>query len=69
MNLSSVGAPLLARYDLEAAARTLRPEALSERKINMWRYHEVLPAPSPASIVSLGEGMTPLLERSDTREV
>ena len=27
----------------------------------MWRYHEVLPAPSDSVIVSLGEGMTPLL--------
>ncbi|HBK79568.1 MAG TPA: threonine synthase [Nitrospinae bacterium] len=61
MNLSPAGAPLLARYDLEAAARTLRPEALRERRSDMWRYHEVLPAPAPGAIVSLGEGMTPLL--------
>lgn len=61
-NLSPAGAPLLARYDLEAAARTLRPEAAARRAPGMWRYHEVLPAPSPEAIVSLGEGMTPLLE-------
>ncbi|MEE9275608.1 MAG: threonine synthase, partial [bacterium] len=61
-NLSGAGAPLLARYDLEAAARTLRLEAMGERPSGMWRYHEVLPAPAPEAIVSLGEGMTPLLE-------
>jgi threonine synthase len=27
----------------------------------MWRYHEVLPAPSQSAIISLGEGLTPLL--------
>ena len=61
-NLSPAGAPLLARYDLEAAGKTLRPEVLPGRRTDMWRYHEVLPAPSAESIVSLGEGMTPLLE-------
>ena len=61
-NLSPAGAPLLARYDLEAAARTLRPGALADRRADMWRYHELLPAPSAEAVVSLGEGMTPLLE-------
>jgi threonine synthase len=50
--------PLLARYDLERARRTLGLEALAPRVRSMWRYAEVLPRAEP---VSLGEGMTPLL--------
>jgi threonine synthase len=52
------GAPLLARYDLAAACRTLSLAALAGRVRSMWRYAEVLP---DAAHVSLGEGMTPLL--------
>ncbi len=62
MNLSPAGAPLLARYNLQIAGRTLRPEYLGGRRADMWRYHEVLPAPSQAAVVSLGEGLTPLLK-------
>jgi len=50
--------PLLARYDLRAAARTLIPSSLAERPASMWRYAELLP---PPPYVTLGEGMTPLL--------
>jgi len=57
-NLCSCGNPLLARYDLRAASRTLTRAALAARPANMWRYAEVLP---PPPYVSLGEGMTPLL--------
>ena len=57
-NLCECGGPLLARYDLRAAARTLTPEALCSRPATMWRYAEVLPA---REAVTLGEGMTPLL--------
>lgn len=53
--------PLLARYDLEQAARTLTADALRQRSADMWRYAEVLPEQSPAARVSLGEGWTPLL--------
>ncbi len=59
-NLSALGAPLLARYDLEKAAATLRPDALKERAPTMWRYREVMPIRSTDEIVSLGEGFTPL---------
>ncbi len=52
------GSPLLARYDLERARRTLTLAALASRVRSMWRYAEVLPKAAP---VSLGEGMTPLL--------
>jgi len=57
-NLSDTGRPLLARYDLAAAARTLTREALRMRSRTMWRYAEVLP---PGEPVTLGEGMTPLV--------
>jgi threonine synthase len=58
------GKPLLARYDLEAAARTLTKESLKGRRADLWRYLEVLPAAREEDIVSLGEGWTPLLRAS-----
>ncbi|HWS90877.1 MAG TPA: threonine synthase [Pyrinomonadaceae bacterium] len=55
------GRPLLVRYDLEAAARTLTRESLKGRRADLWRYAEVLPVEREENIVSLGEGWTPLL--------
>src|SRR5688500_3267219 len=55
------GKPLLVRYDLEAAARTLTKESLGGRRSDMWRYREVLPVEKDDHLVSLGEGLTPLL--------
>src|ERR687885_602895 len=55
------GKPLLVRYDLERAARTLTKESLKGRRADLWRYSEVLPAGRVEDIVSLGEGWTPLL--------
>ncbi len=55
------GKPLLVRYDLERARREWRREMLAGRPATMWRYHELLPARTEDEIVSLGEGMTPLL--------
>ncbi|MFZ5814762.1 MAG: threonine synthase [Bacillota bacterium] len=60
-NLCSCGGPLLARYDLKAAAARLRPADLAGRPATMWRYKELLPVRDESQIVSLGEGMTPLL--------
>ena len=59
--LCGCGAPLLARYDLAAAAAAVKPEQVAARPPDLWRYHELLPAGSAAAVVSLGEGMTPLL--------
>lgn len=50
--------PLLARYDLSVARRTLNVDTLRTRANTMWRYEEVLPGAPP---ISLGEGMTPLI--------
>jgi threonine synthase len=64
LNLCECGAPLYARYDLERAARDMRPGHLALREPTMWRYHEVLPLDDPDERVSLGEGFTPLLHTS-----
>jgi threonine synthase len=58
---TTCGKPLLVRYDLKQAARTLTKESLPGRRADLWRYREVLPVDSDENIVSLGEGWTPLL--------
>lgn len=55
------GRALFARYDLDAAARTLTRESIRGRVDSMWRYAEVMPSPEIGIATSLGEGMTPLL--------
>ena len=57
--LSPVGAPLLASYDLEALKQAWHPAALLGRPASLWRYHELLPVRDPAQVVTLGEGFTP----------
>jgi len=59
-NLSEVGAPLLARYDLERISKLLHRDDLSNRMPTMWRYRELMPIGQEDEIVSLGEGWTPL---------
>jgi threonine synthase len=59
--LCACGSPLLARYDLERVAALVSRGDLTGRPPDLWRYHELLPVADPARIVSLGEGMTPLL--------
>ncbi|MGD8895838.1 MAG: threonine synthase [Acidobacteriota bacterium] len=61
LNLCECGGPLYARYDLEQAAREMRPGHLALREPTMWRYHEILPLDDPDQRISLGEGFTPLL--------
>jgi threonine synthase len=53
--------PLFPIYDLTAAGRVLKREALVRREKSLWRYREVLPLPLHIEPVSLGEGGTPLL--------
>ncbi|MEJ7578901.1 MAG: threonine synthase [Pyrinomonadaceae bacterium] len=55
------GKPLLVRYDLKRAAKSLTKESLKKRAGDMWRYREVLPVERDENITSLGEGWTPLL--------
>jgi len=59
--LSSVGRPLLVRYDLDALGRTLDKETLARRPAEFWRYREFLPIRQAVNVVRLGELMTPLL--------
>ena len=47
-------------YDYEGIRRAFRVEALRDRPHTMWRYREFLP-PDEAEVVTLAEGMTPLL--------
>src|SRR5689334_4026138 len=53
--------PLWVRYDLAAVSRALKKEMLADRPSSLWRYRELLPPVDDASIVTLGEGMSPLL--------
>jgi threonine synthase len=62
--VSDVGAPLLARYDLERVRARLTREEIAGRPHDLWRYHEVLPVRDPSHVTTLGEGMTPLLPLS-----
>jgi threonine synthase len=57
--LCSCGAPLLARYDLDAA-RSWSRDSLKGREPNLWRYREMMPLFPGESPVTLGEGFTPL---------
>jgi threonine synthase len=55
------GGPLFVRYDLDRAAKNMRPGHLALREPTMWRYDDVLPVEDPDLRLSLGEGFTPLL--------
>jgi threonine synthase len=58
-NVCECGSPLLARYDLDGA-RELRRDDLGAGASSLWRYHHLLPVASSDSIVTLGEGMSPM---------
>src|SRR4051794_27497965 len=53
------GAPLLVRYEIVRSPE-LRDE-IRTRPATMWRYRELLPVDDESEIVTLGEGITPLL--------
>jgi threonine synthase len=55
------GSPLLVRYDLDEVRAGLTKAEVAAREPSLWRYHELLPVRSPDYVVTLGEGMTPLL--------
>ena len=58
-NLSRAGKPLLARYDLDAARRTMSRESVASRAPGMWKWRELLP--NDGEPVSLGELETPIV--------
>ena len=61
IQLCGCGSPLLARYDLGRINKAIRKEDLVHRRPDLWRYREMLPVKDERNIISLGEGMTPLL--------
>ncbi len=62
-NLCECGGPLLVRYDLARLRAEWPRESLRSAATpnTMWRYAPALPVQNQTSIISLGEGMTPLL--------
>ncbi|MBI2835861.1 MAG: threonine synthase [Acidobacteria bacterium] len=59
-HLCRCGAPLLVRYDLQAASAWSK-DTLRDREPNMWRYGELMPLFDDEQPVTLGEGFTPLI--------
>ncbi|WP_432354176.1 threonine synthase [Sporosarcina sp. A2] len=59
--LCECGSPLLVNYDLEELRNVLKREDLLKRKPDLWRYRELLPVQREENVVTLGEGMTPLI--------
>ena len=53
--------PLLARYDVKAAAKVFDKGKLAGREPNLWRYHEMLPVRDAKYRICLGEGYTPIM--------
>src|ERR1700689_3601881 len=60
-NLCECGGPLLVRYDLALLRETWSLDSFASAPDSMWRYAPALPVQLASSIISLGEGMTPLL--------
>ncbi|MBM7662890.1 threonine synthase [Bacillus mesophilus] len=60
-HLCECGAPLLVEYDLTSMKENWKPSDLVGRRNDLWRYHELLPLQREENIVSMGEGMTPLV--------
>ena len=56
------GKVLYVKYDMEKAKRNFDRKSLTGRVNSMWRYYEMMPIKDESNIVSLGEGMTPLLK-------
>jgi threonine synthase len=55
------GSPLLARYDLGALAKEVGRDQISAGPPSLWRYHPLLPVSAPEAVVTLGEGLTPIV--------
>lgn len=55
------GSPLLAKYDTDSVREIVSSRKFPSSVSSMWRYAELLPVRSWSSVVSLGEGWTPML--------
>src|ERR1051326_123352 len=58
---TACGKVLFARYDLAAVRDAVKPKDFASRRWDMWRYAELLPVRDERNVVSLGEGLTPLV--------
>ncbi len=56
--------PLLARYDLDAARRSIDLRAIEGRPQTVWRFPELQPVRDPACRLTIREGGTPLVRAS-----
>ncbi|WP_343838001.1 threonine synthase [Salinibacillus aidingensis] len=66
--LCSCGSPLLVDYNLDELQKNFTAEDLKGRENSIWRYHELLPVEDRENVVSLGEGMTPLVSFTNLGE-
>jgi threonine synthase len=55
-------------YDYEEVARGISRESIASGPRTLWRYKELLPIDSDASIVDIGAGFTPLLKADNLAE-
>ena len=56
--------PLEVKYDYGELARTVSRESIEAGPNSLWRYRDLLPIPNDTELVTLGEGMTPLVHAS-----
>lgn len=56
------GRPLWVKYDLNAVKANMDKNTVAKREPTMWRYRELLPTGTDRIEVTLGEGMTPVLQ-------
>ncbi|WP_409288040.1 threonine synthase [Peribacillus sp. SCS-37] len=59
--LCSCGSPLLVSYDIESLRNKSKYEVIDNSRFDLWRYHKLLPVRKEENVVSLGEGLTPIV--------
>jgi threonine synthase len=60
-NLCECGGPLIVGYNLPRIREAWSIDSLALATESMWRYAPILPVEHETSIITLGEGMTPLI--------
>ncbi len=58
---TACGKVLFAQYDLDGVRAAVQPADFATRRWDLWRYHELLPVRAATNVVTLGEGLTPLV--------
>ncbi|MFG0329890.1 MAG: threonine synthase [Phycisphaerales bacterium] len=61
LQTTHAGRPLWVRYDYDAIGDAVSRSDIARRDPTLWRYRELLPVESDEHIVTLGEGMSPML--------